>query len=561
MEETKKKKEQAADASQKKAKNRKKLKYGSLATGITIIFVAVVVLVNVVVSQLVDRYPNLKLDLTTNNIYEISDETMDYIKNLNQKVEIGVSVEESSMDGNQNYKMIKEMLDKYKGYSDQIEVEYFDTTKDPDILNKYQEVYGAEIQAGCIVVSSDNRAKAYSLVDLFEIDESTYQQYAYYGYNVSKWSFITGFKGEQVLTTAIMNVTDSNPKNVGIIAYNNNQYLFYSMYESTVGGIMQLLDENGYNVSTINLASDQLDPEKYDILLLPAPTSDLTTDAVNQLSDFLYHDGAYGKQLIYIADYTQASSMPNLESFLKDWCVSVDSSIVIDENGSTSQQVGQSIVPVATVASDASDYAAGLANAALPIVAPSARPIDLVSTNNERNVIPILETSATSYRYPLDALLSAQSSKQNDAESELQEGLQEAETTEAADATTTTTATSFDKSTAEKASNTVMALVQNQYATGSEVLESDVLVLGSMQMLNSSLVQDAAYNNAQMFISTLNTICGKEDSIVVATKDLNITSITASASQISVIKTIVVWVIPICVAVIGIVVFIRRRNR
>ena len=64
-----------------------------------------------------------------------------------------------------------------------------------------------------------------------------------------------------------------------------------------------------------------------------------------------------------------------------------------------------------------------------------------------------------------------------------------------------------------------------------------------------------------MFISTLNTICGKEDSIVVATKDLNITSITASASQVSVIKTIVVWVIPICVAVIGIVVFIRRRNR
>ena len=127
MEETKNKEEQDQDDSQIKAKNSKKLKYSSLANGITNIFVAVVVLVNVVVSQLVDRYPNLKLDLTTNNIYEISDETMDYIKNLNQKVEIGVSVEESSMDGNQNYKMITEMLDKYKAYSDQIEVEYFDT--------------------------------------------------------------------------------------------------------------------------------------------------------------------------------------------------------------------------------------------------------------------------------------------------------------------------------------------------------------------------------------------------------------------------------------------------
>ena len=46
---------------QKKLKNRKKLKYGGLATAITVIFVAVVVLVNVVVTQIGKRYPNFKL--------------------------------------------------------------------------------------------------------------------------------------------------------------------------------------------------------------------------------------------------------------------------------------------------------------------------------------------------------------------------------------------------------------------------------------------------------------------------------------------------------------------
>ena len=58
------KKEKTTEASlekqQKKLKNRKKLKYGGLATAITVIFVAVVVLVNVVVTQLDKRFPNAK---------------------------------------------------------------------------------------------------------------------------------------------------------------------------------------------------------------------------------------------------------------------------------------------------------------------------------------------------------------------------------------------------------------------------------------------------------------------------------------------------------------------
>lgn len=89
------KKEKTTEASlekqQKKLKNRKKLKYGGLATAITVIFVAVVVLVNVVVTQLDKRFPNAKLDLTTANLYGISDETLDYIRNLDKDVDVAIS--------------------------------------------------------------------------------------------------------------------------------------------------------------------------------------------------------------------------------------------------------------------------------------------------------------------------------------------------------------------------------------------------------------------------------------------------------------------------------------
>ena len=106
------KKEKTTEASlekqQKKLKNRKKLKYGGLATAITVIFVAVVVLVNVVVTQLDKRFPNAKLDLTTANLYEISDETLDYIRNLDKDVDVAISSDEATFTSDKYNKMIAE---------------------------------------------------------------------------------------------------------------------------------------------------------------------------------------------------------------------------------------------------------------------------------------------------------------------------------------------------------------------------------------------------------------------------------------------------------------------
>ena len=170
------KKEKTTEASlekqQKKLKNRKKLKYGGLATAITVIFVAVVVLVNVVVTQLDKRFPNAKLDLTTANLYEISDETLDYIRNLDKDVDVAISSDEATFTSDKYNKMIAETLSKYQGYSDRINVTYFDTTKDPDVLSKYQELYGGSIQSGQVIINSGKRIKVYNTqTDMFEVDQ------------------------------------------------------------------------------------------------------------------------------------------------------------------------------------------------------------------------------------------------------------------------------------------------------------------------------------------------------------------------------------------------------
>lgn len=544
---------------QKKMQVRKKLKYGGIATAVTVIFVAVVVLLNVVVAQVCKRNPDAVLDLTTANLYEISDDTVDYIKNLDQDVEIAISSEESTFQSDKYYKMISETISKYQGYSDHISVTYFDTTKDPDILSKYQDLYAGDISSNQIIVTSGDRIKVYSLTDMFEIDQDKYQSY-YYGY-ASLSDCITGFKGEQTLTTAIMNVTDSNPKSVAVITKSNGNYIFSATQANAyaVTAMENLLNDNGYDVKELDMVNDTLDAETYDIVVLPAPANDLTMDAIKKLQDFLQNDGNLGKQLIYVADYTQ-SVTPNLDAFLKDWNLQVDSSYVREDDNNRNQTVqivasaGKGLIAPIVSLGDSENYGGNLANSSLPIVAPLARPIQELPSNNGRVVYSLLQSSDTSYAYPLTQQASSGEDTTEAASEESQEAT-EAATTE------TAATTSFDTDSAVRGANTVMALSQSQQSTGSELIESDVIVLGSMAMMDYYLTQDSSYNNAEYFVGVLNSVCGKEDSIVIASKDMTATSISATQTQLVTLRTIVVFLIPLAVAAAGIVVFLRRRNR
>ena len=544
---------------QKKMQVRKKLKYGGIATAVTVIFVAVVVLLNVVVAQVCKRNPDAVLDLTTANLYEISDDTVDYIKNLDQDVEIAISSEESTFQSEKYYKMISETISKYQGYSDHISVTYFDTTKDPDILSKYQDLYAGDISSNQIIVTSGDRIKVYSLTDMFEIDQDKYQSY-YYGY-ASLSDCITGFKGEQTLTTAIMNVTDSNPKSVAVITKSNGNYIFSATQANAyaVTAMENLLNDNGYDVKELDMVNDTLDAETYDIVVLPAPANDLTMDAIKKLQDFLQNGGNLGKQLIYVADYTQ-SVTPNLDAFLKDWNLQVDSSYVREDDNNRNQTVqivasaGKGLIAPIVSLGDSENYGGNLANSSLPIVAPLARPIQKLPSNNGRVVYSLLQSSDTSYAYPLTQQASSGEDTTEAASEESQEAT-EATTTEGA------ATTSFDTDSAVRGANTVMALSQSQQSTGSELIESDVIVLGSMAMMDYYLTQDSSYNNAEYFVGVLNSVCGKEDSIVIASKDMTATSISATQTQLVTLRTIVVFLIPLAVAAAGIVVFLRRRNR
>ena len=68
----------------------RKAKHGSIAIIIVAVVIAITIVINIVCGLLVDRFPNLKLDLTANSAFELQEDTLNYVSDLKQDVTINI---------------------------------------------------------------------------------------------------------------------------------------------------------------------------------------------------------------------------------------------------------------------------------------------------------------------------------------------------------------------------------------------------------------------------------------------------------------------------------------
>ncbi len=518
----------------------KKLRYGGVATAITCVVVAIVVVLNVLVSRMVDKYP-LKIDLTESHMYEISQDSIDFLENMEQDVEFTVLMAESNFQGTgASMKMVAEMLERYAQYSDKIHLSYVDPATNPDVVNAYQENYSASLQEGDIVVAlqeDKSKMRVVNINTLFTYDQQKYYALMYSGQG-SLENCITGFTGEQNLTAALMYVTDADPIRIGVFAKANGSSIFNPVRAYSMAVFSQTLTKNGYDVETLDLYTDTLNAEDYDVLILPAPVNDLTEAGIEKLTNFLYNDGAYGKDLIYIADVTQGAT-PRIDEFLASWGLEVGSEGYLTEGDSNAAlQATLASVNAAGAASavptydtpkaeiDNQDYAAGVSNTSLPIAVPYCRPVRLLWDSKTAGVTAsLLKTSDTVRLNATDS---------DDADGEVK--------TEETDA------------------QTVMALSARKTSVNNESVESDIMVLGSLLIPDYYLMQDNSYNNSQYLVSAVNTMTGKGSGLIITEKTLTDQTLTMTAGDVRG-SVIAVFAVPLIVIIVGIVVIARRRNK
>lgn len=345
----------------------RKFKVGSLATAMTIIVAAVIVVINLIVGQLTEKF-SLSLDLTQNKIFSLTEQSINFIKNLDKDVEIILLSDESTfVQTNSYFTQANSVLKKYDLNSDKIKLTYVDTVKNPTYLNEYQN---ENLTENSIIVKSGDKHKIITVQDIFDIQRS------YYG------STITGSKAEQELTSAILYVTSDNQTKVAILKG-------YGEQDSTA--FQELLKKNNFNIVEISLLTQDI-PEDVKLAIIYGSERDFDLHSIEKLEKFL---STGGKNLVYALNPNQAEA-PNLSAFLEKNNIKVNPGLVYETN--TQNVVSNAFEAVNEYVDE--EYKSGLKNAGIPVLMPYCKPLE--ATNSESTKV-LLQFSSTAGILPKGA--------------------------------------------------------------------------------------------------------------------------------------------------------------
>ena len=273
-------------------------KRGAYSLGLTAIAVAIVIVGNLVAGRLPESVKNI--DISDNNIYEITDTSKKLLKKLDKKVEIKVLAEQAKTD-----ERIKTFLSKYAGLSDKISVEWIDPVLHPSVLTDY------DTSSNTIVVSCTDTEKKTTIP--FS-DVIVYDQSAYYMTGQMKE---TEFDAEGQLTSALNYVTSEETKKI---------YRMSGHGESTVSaGVSELFEKANLSTEELNLLMDSKIPDDCDLLLMYAPTTDITADEKKTLSEYMKNGG----KMLFIAG-AEDKATPNLDAFLKEYGLQMADGYIAD---------------------------------------------------------------------------------------------------------------------------------------------------------------------------------------------------------------------------------------
>ena len=315
----------------------RKLQYGTVAVVFTVIVCAFLILLNAVLSWASDRSGGLFKDLTSEKIYELSDNSIRVVEKVDKKVEIIFCVTEDKTDDSAELSYVKRLADKYASSNSNITVKYKDYLLDPVYFEKFKE-NGNTLTNTSVIVNCEATKSfvVYSLRNFFKFSSETGQIFAY--------------DGENKLTSAIMQTALGGEKKAGFVVKHG---------ESAHQYLVDLFTVQGYEVYTVDLSgmtSDDL--AELDVLVICEPTMDYSgisatkvggVNEIEVLDNYLRKH--MGNLMVFISPSTP--QLPELNGYLKDtWGISYTAGAVITEGGANTVSGAEAVLFSGTAAND-----------------------------------------------------------------------------------------------------------------------------------------------------------------------------------------------------------------
>lgn len=262
---------------------------------LAVLALALLVAVNLCADTLSQRL-GLRLDLTENNLYRLSDTTLEVLEELPTPVRINVLSAEGDF-----LPLMTEILEEYRRNANgMLQVEYTDPNTNPTLADAYLQ-RGLQVTQGSIVVEGELYIRAIALEDMFELDESG--------------SNIQSLRCEQELTSAIVYTAGSTSPSAAFTVGHN---------ENPSEGLVQLFRHSNYTIANAALSMGDI-PEDTDLLVITAPSSDFSSEEIGKLDAFL---ASGGRMMVFLEP--TSLELTNLKMLLAEWGIGVTDTVVAE---------------------------------------------------------------------------------------------------------------------------------------------------------------------------------------------------------------------------------------
>lgn len=523
-----------------KLTERKSFRYGGAAVGLTVAVVAVVIVFNVIVSALFSVWGH-NLDMTADNLFELSNESNALLSGradgqnqvtiyfmaerdeLNQTASAANYYGDSSLWG---MKYILELADEMAERHSYIKVDFIDPTSQP---GKIKDIVGEEyydshsFSSTSIIIDNysperDNKGDILMGSDGKPLNYwhnfRAYSRDTFYGFNLSDYSVIS-FKGEYRLTSAILSVTAPVTPTAYFITGHGEPVGEYVLGEENddygeAAYLWNLLRDSGYKIRKIDLQYEDFDADGNAVAIVFGPQTDFTSSDNSESSGEIgklqkFTETAGHSLMVFLASNTR--SLPALEGYLAEaGGVDYVDAKLRDDGAASITVDGYSLVGRRAEGSDLLSQCLTKVDGEEKVIFRNARPIR------------VADASKASAVYTVPASAKAD--------------IEDAEEVKAGDALLT-------------------------FSTVSE--GSYLFAAGTTMLPYVSYTERADYANREVITAALGILSGDDTAYAVTDKVIPNEGLNLTTDQATMWTVILSVAIPSVIAVIGLVVNVRRR--
>lgn len=474
-------------------------------------------------------------DWTQERVYTLSEKSRGVLSQLDRDVEVIVFMGPES----ELYGQVTELLARYEAASSHLSVRVLDPERNlaeaQALVDKY-EVTGLDV----VVFDAGDERRIVQASDLADYD--------YSGLQMGQAPQLTGFKGEQQFTSALLNLLESRKPKILFTTGHGERAL--DDFETTgLSAAADYLERENFDVEEwASLGASDVPPGT-DLVVIAGPTSGFVEPEVAALSRYLESGG----RLLVALDPVLATggggvAANGLAGLLAEHGIAVDDTIVIDP-ANPLPFFGAETIFVKSYGSH--PITEPLRRSEVSVILPLARSVratetpsgwsstELLTTSSEGwgetnlEVLQGVERNDDDIAGPVSLAVALSSADEDGAEEEAFDDLEEGPAVAEAD---------DDAAAAEKAS-----------APGTRVV-----VLGDSDLFTNAYVQQAG--NSILFVNVFNWLVSRESLLAIPAKEAQQVRLNLGGSELSWIRWISLVVLPGLVLGLGLWVWSRRRR-